>query len=76
MYVEALRLRRASGLGRGTVAWNEATDAVDFRNGPVRVITNFGTAPLPLPPGEVLLASGDLAADGGLPPDTTAWLRA
>jgi alpha-glucosidase len=76
MYTEALRLRRTHGLGGGTVAWNEATDAVDFRNGPVRVITNFGKVPAPLPPGEVLLASGDLAADGTLPPDTTAWLRA
>jgi alpha-glucosidase len=76
MYTEALRLRRTHGLGRGTVAWSEAPDTLDFRNGPVRVITNFGPVPAPLPPGEVLLASGDLAADGTLPPDTTAWLRA
>jgi hypothetical protein len=32
-------------------------------------------APAPLQPGEVVIASGDLAADGTLPPDTTAWLQ-
>jgi alpha-glucosidase len=76
MYTTALRLRRQHGLGRGTLEWGEAEDALDFRNGSVRVITNFGPVPAPLPPGEVLLASGDLAADGSLPPDITAWLRA
>ncbi|MEV8515924.1 alpha-amylase family glycosyl hydrolase [Dactylosporangium sp. NPDC051484] len=75
MYTEALRLRRKHGLGQGTVEWRTAPDAIDFRNGSVRVITNFGKVPAPLPPGEVLLASADLAADGTLPPDTTAWLR-
>jgi alpha-glucosidase len=76
LYTEALRLRRTHGLGRGTLTWSGDDDLVDFRNGNIRVITNFGPVPAPLPPGEVLLASGDLAADGSLPPDTTAWLRA
>ncbi|WP_433795499.1 alpha-amylase family glycosyl hydrolase [Actinoplanes sp. CA-252034] len=34
----------------------------------------MGTTPVPLPPGEVLLSSGSLLADGRLPPDTAAWL--
>ncbi|MGI5181203.1 glycoside hydrolase family 13 protein [Dactylosporangium sp. CA-152071] len=76
LYTEALRLRRSYELGRGVLEWNTADDLVDFRNGGIRVITNFGQVPAPLPPGEVLLASGDLAADGSLPPDTTAWVRA
>ena len=78
LYVEALRLRRTHQLGRGTLTWHEGTgeDLVDFRNGGIRVITNFGQVPAPLPQGEVLLVSGDLAADGSLPPDTTAWIRA
>ena len=36
-------------------------------------VTNFGTRPVELPEGEVLLASTELA-DGALPPDATAWL--
>ncbi|MDG6108050.1 glycoside hydrolase family 13 protein [Dactylosporangium aurantiacum] len=78
LYTEALRLRRTHQLGSGVLTWHESPgeDLVDFRNGGIRVITNFGQVPAPLPPGEVLLASGDLAADGSLPPDTTAWIRA
>jgi alpha-glucosidase len=78
LYTEALRLRRTHQLGSGVLQWSAgpAQDLVDFRNGGIRVITNFGPVPAPLPPGEVLLASGNLAADGSLPPDTTAWVRA
>ncbi|HCA85908.1 MAG TPA: hypothetical protein DEQ61_10655 [Streptomyces sp.] len=37
-------------------------------------VTNFGTSPVPLPPGRPVLTSGPL--DGALlPPDTTAWLE-
>ena len=44
LYTEALRLRRTHQLGRGDLAWNtgEGEDLVDFRNGGIRVITNFG----------------------------------
>lgn len=38
-------------------------------------IAHTGTDPIPLPPGEVLLASSPLPSDGQLPPDTTVWLR-
>ena len=54
------------GFGDSTVA---------FRNGDVIVVANTGDAPVELPAGDVLLASGELA-DGALPADTTVWLRA
>ncbi len=38
-------------------------------------VTNFGEQPVELPQGEVILASGELTADGRLPQDTTAWLQ-
>ncbi|WP_438854302.1 glycoside hydrolase family 13 protein [Agromyces sp. M3QZ16-3] len=38
------------------------------------VVANFGTEPVPLPEGSVLVASGDLVG-GTLPGETTAWLR-
>ncbi|HEX4812739.1 MAG TPA: DUF3459 domain-containing protein [Nonomuraea sp.] len=36
-------------------------------------VANLGPDPVPLPPGEVVLASGALES-GALPADTTAWL--
>jgi alpha-glucosidase len=36
-------------------------------------VTNFGTEPVQLPAGSLLLASGPVDGDL-LPPDTTAWL--
>ena len=35
----------------------------------------MGDTAVPLPPGELLLASAPLTADGQLPPDTAVWLR-
>ena len=50
-------------------------DVVRFRRpGGWEVVMNFGADPVPLPEGEVLVASGPLA-DGALPGETTAWLR-
>ncbi|WBP93124.1 glycoside hydrolase family 13 protein [Mycolicibacterium neoaurum] len=43
------------------------------RTGGLMCVVNTGDRPLPLPAGEVLLASGPLA-DGALPPDTAAWV--
>jgi alpha-glucosidase len=50
-------------------------DTLAFRRGADLVVAvNFGTAPAPMPPGQIVLASGPL--DGGtLPPDTAVWLR-
>lgn len=44
------------------------------RPGGWHVVTNFGTTPVDLPEGEVLLASAPLAG-GCLPGETTAWIR-
>jgi alpha-glucosidase len=43
------------------------------RNGGLVCALNAGRRPMPLPDGEVLLASGALV-DGRLAPDTAAWL--
>ena len=51
------------------------SDVLAFERGTgVRCIANMGPSPIPLPPGEVLLASEDLPP-GELPGDTTVWLR-
>ena len=64
---------------RGTVAWLEPAgpgeDALRLRRESdggraLVVVTNFGTEPVPLPAGEVLLASTSL--EGELPGEATA----
>ena len=74
MYHDALRLRRELGLGEGELTWVEADEhVVAFDNGEVQVLVNVAGAPVPLPDGEVLLASTELS--GELPTDATVWLR-
>ncbi|MBM7503300.1 alpha-amylase family glycosyl hydrolase [Agromyces aurantiacus] len=78
LYRAALRGRRSHALATGAVEWVEPSGAdgvLAFRNGDVLVVANTGSSDVPLPEGEVLLASAELA-DGVLPADTTAWLRA
>jgi alpha-glucosidase len=43
------------------------------RDGGLICALNTGDRPMPLPAGELLLASGPVS-DGHLPPDTAAWL--
>jgi alpha-glucosidase len=75
LYRAALHLRRRLQ-GAEELAWlPSAPDVIHLeRPGGWQSVTNMGTGPVPLPPGEVLLASGPLAGDH-LPPDTTVWLR-
>jgi alpha-glucosidase len=75
MYRTALRLRASHGLGVGELVWLDGyhDDVVALRNGPVTVLANLGAASVPLPSGDLVLASGPLDA-GSLPPDTTVWL--
>jgi len=74
MYHDALRLRREFGLGEGELTWVETDEhVVAFDNGAVRVLVNVAGAPVPLPDGEVLLASTELS--GELPTDAAVWLR-
>ncbi len=77
LYRTALRLRREHGLGRGTLEWvSSGDDTLVFRNGDLTVLTNFGDAPVPVPPGaEVLATSAPLTDQGAIPTDGTVWLR-
>lgn len=75
LYRTLLAERRAHELGAGTVEWIDGfgTDAIAFRNGNVTVVANIGSAPIALPGGTVIAASGPV--DGGvLPVDTAVWL--
>lgn len=83
LYRDLLALRRSLRLGHGSLGWHPLTDDTtlafvnDDRAGsrPVLVVTNFASTQLPLPEGELLLASGPLPATGGIPEDTTVWVR-
>jgi len=76
LYRAALAARRAHGLGEGSLAWLDGPEQLlAFRNGGVTVLANLGPVPVPVPPGELLLASGPLD-DGLLPQDTTVWIAA
>ncbi|MCU1438202.1 MAG: hypothetical protein JWP66_1289 [Naasia sp.] len=76
LYRRTLELRRAHGLGTGSVEWLDGygTDVVAYRNGDVTIIANVGETPVELPVGEVLVAS-EPTAEAALPADTTVWLR-
>ncbi len=77
LYRAALRLRRehpALG-GCAPVRWLDAPEgALAFARDPgLAVVANLAAAPV-APAGELLLASGPLAASGEIPPDTAVWL--
>jgi alpha-glucosidase len=57
------------------VAWEVGSDGrLVARRGRFALVVAMGAEPVPLPPGEVLLASAPLDA-GRLPPDSAAWIR-
>jgi alpha-glucosidase len=76
-YRAAIELRRSHpGFAGDAVEWFGAPPGcLAFRRSGSTLVCalNASTAPVPLPPGEVLLASGPLES-GELPPDTAAWL--
>ncbi|NYV77270.1 glycoside hydrolase family 13 protein [Streptomyces sp. UH6] len=80
LYRAALRVRRGLLSADESLTWLDgaAPGVLHFsRPGGWQVVANTGSAPVPLPTGRTLLASGPL--DGGgtvLPPDTTVWLKA
>ncbi len=81
LYRTLLRVRREHDLGLRELVWGESgveevlvLDSVRAGSATVRVVTNVGGAPYPLPEGEVLVASTDLDGDL-LPADATAWIR-
>jgi alpha-glucosidase len=77
LYRQALSIRHHHpALGDGTLRWRDAPDGVlSFVRDPgFAGIVNISAEPVPLPPGEILLASGPLVEGRLLPPDTAAWL--
>lgn len=75
LYRAALELRRTLKTDETLEWFDSEPDVLHFvRPNGWQSITNFGAEPVPLPEGEVLLASCRVA-DGTLPPFTTAWLR-
>jgi len=77
LYRTMLVLRRTEpGLLGESFDWLDSADTtIAFRRGDLLCVVNLGDTPVPLPAGELLLASGELTG-GTLPTDTAAWLRA
>ena len=75
-YRTALRLRRELLAGE-TLTWQAGADGVvSFsRDNGWHSVTNFGTEPITLPTGQIILASGPVVG-GELPGETAVWLRA
>ncbi|HEX2131670.1 MAG TPA: glycoside hydrolase family 13 protein [Actinophytocola sp.] len=77
LYRQALELRKTHEAFAGdALEWYGAPEgcfAYRRKGGGLVCALNTSAAPVPLPPGEVLLSSGPLE-DGYLPPDTAAWL--
>jgi alpha-glucosidase len=73
LYREGLRLRQEL---RGELKWiSEAGTVLAFARGDgFACFVNFGPEAIPLPPGDVLIASRDLQG-GAIPEDTTVWVR-
>lgn len=72
----AIELRRSrTEFDDTTIEWLDSpADSLVFRRrGGLVCALNTGRRAVPLPSGEVLLSSGDMA-DGKLPPNTAAWL--
>ena len=75
LYRRAVALRAATADLRGAdFAWVDAPpDCLTFRRGEVNVLLNAGVEPVPMPPGRLLLSSGD-ATDSVVPPNTAVWV--
>jgi alpha-glucosidase len=60
MYKAALKIRRELDLGQGSFEWVEElcnVGVLAFRNMDVLVIHNFGSIPIPIPSGELMMSS-------------------
>ena len=76
LYRRALQLRHTlPEFGGADFEWADSpVGCLAFRRGQLAVALNAGADPVPLPDGEVLLASGPVEA-GSLPGATAVWLR-
>ena len=78
LYRRALDYRAKSATLHGDeFSWiGSPDDTLAFRRGDDFVVAvNFGDVPAPMPPGQVVLASGPLDGDGVLPANTAVWMR-
>lgn len=75
LYLSALRIRKARGLGGGELNWLPSTPAnvLGFRNGDVRVYINYSDVDFELPAGVIILDSG-FGASGVLAPNAAVWM--
>ncbi|MFT4289489.1 glycoside hydrolase family 13 protein [Nocardioides sp.] len=75
LYREALAARRklAAAEPDAVELLDLGAEVLAFRRGALTVVLNCGEAPVPMPAGEVVLASGPVADT--LPADTAVWLR-
>jgi len=73
LYRAGLHLRRTI---RGPLRWIPSAETVIAfaRGDSFACVVNFGPGAVPLPPGDVLIASNELEG-GAVPQDTTVWLR-
>nr|WP_255419359.1 alpha-amylase family glycosyl hydrolase [Geodermatophilus sp. LHW52908] len=76
LYRGALRLRTSAVASGGSLEWLPAPEGcLAFRRpGGLVCLVNLSGAPVPVPEGEVLLASADVSA-GEVGPDVAVWLR-
>ena len=77
LYRSALAIRHShGGLGDGRLEWLDGPAGVlSFARDPgFLCVVNLSAQPVALGEGTVLLASGPLADDGRLPPDTAVWM--
>jgi alpha-glucosidase len=78
LFRHALEIRRSHPGFVGTaLEWYGAPEGCFAYRRPGTTLVcalNTSAEPVPLPPGEPLLASGPLSDDGRLPPDTAVWL--
>ena len=78
LYKEALDLRKALELGEGNFSWQPGltnSQTLAYQNGEILVIHNFGSTPVALPQGEILLASSPIERLGELDPNCSVWLK-
>jgi alpha-glucosidase len=77
LYRAALAIRRShAALGDGSLQWVDGPAGVLMfaRDPGFLCVVNLSGDPVGMPDGRSLLASGPLADDGRLPPDTAVWM--
>ena len=77
LYRRALELRHDhTGFGGPGLEWFTGPEGcLAFRRpGGLLCALNASAEAVPMPPGQILLASGPVGEDGALPPDTAVWL--